>query len=400
MEEEQNDMQQRIAVIERERRWMQEQSLRVDQMRVSVNDLVARTDGSRSRRESSDQKIGQLDYAVEKLKEDMEALAQMAESCVPARKWTAETNIMRRALGDVTDRVAVLDGRVAEMQGQVTATDGRHRSQATELARSIGETMRQAQEIAELRNEAQLQIDTVASNQRSIEQSLQSVIHEYNAMLNDHEQAIRALGENQSMHGTQQQCTVRTTRKQSMRRSAPPAPGRKQARVVAARSCSPPPEQQEGESLDDIFANDHNSRALPPSPPLSTSSAEQSSVALNMAVEEAMGLGHMPLRKAVSVVGTSNEPRPRQRPRISSFSRPAAASSDSMAHVLVSPARMTGGFSNIISTTSHVGVGWGNYWEARRHRLQFDIQKRFGLSATVSVSKQPALVASDVEVQD
>ncbi|KAJ2215958.1 hypothetical protein IW140_002473 [Coemansia sp. RSA 1813] len=439
----QSDMQQRMALMERDRRWMQEQSLRVDQVRASLSELTAKTDGSRSRRESSDQKVDRLDYIVEKLKEDVDSLRQAMDSSVTVRKWTAETTTTQRAINDVFDKVAMLDARLTEMQDQVVVSDGRHRSHTAELSRTIGDAIRQVQGIAEERSEAQAQIDSVASNQREIERSLQSVIHEYNAMLNDHEQAIRSLGESQSVLEAQSvldsdahQCAglpplpMRNTSASRRTRVAAASPSRgaaycssnatgieglssrRQSHFQKANPNPARPSLQQCESLDDIFANDRIDsytdtprRSDPsgggggaaelgalPSPPLSTSSssAEQSSLALHTAIESMM-LERTPLRKAASVVGTSNEPRPRLRPRVSSFSKLADFSdktqqNTSLAQILVSPTRLSSGFSNIISTTSHVGVGWGNYWEARRHRLQFDIQKRLGLSASAAAA--------------
>ncbi|KAJ2853686.1 hypothetical protein GGI22_004772 [Coemansia erecta] len=288
----------------------------------------------------------------------------------------------------------MLDARLVEMQSQVSVFDGRHRSQTTELSRTLGETMRQVQEIAELRNEAQEQIDSVASNQRNIEQSLQSVIHEYNAMLNDHEQAIRLLGESQSM--LEAQSAVGGARLPA-RNATRPDVSRKQSRFQRTYPNSAHPSLHQCESLDDIFASDNAYRlndasgsscsppterggtALP-SPPLSTAAAAEAEA------EAPVRFEGTPLRKAASVVGTPNKPR--VRPRVSSFSKLTTnpKQNTTLAQILVSPTRMSSGFSNIISTTSHVGVGWGNYWEARRHRLQFDIQKRFGLPAATSSS--------------
>ncbi|KAJ2252715.1 hypothetical protein GGI13_003119 [Coemansia sp. RSA 455] len=84
------------------------------------------------------------------------------------------------------------------------------------------------------------------------------------------------------------------------------------------------------------------------------------------------------LRKAASVAGapsaSGSRSRSRPRQRVSSFSRIAAPTSPTRA--------AAGGLSTILSSSAHVGVGWGNYWEARRHRLQFDIQKRLAMSAS------------------
>ncbi|KAJ2490325.1 hypothetical protein GGI11_009211, partial [Coemansia sp. RSA 2049] len=326
----------------------------------------------------------------------------------------------------------MLDARLAEMQALVDAADGRHRSQTTELSRAIGAAMQQMQDIGEERDEAQLQIDSVASNQREIERSLQSVIHEYNSMLNDHEQAIRTLGERQAVMETQAAAAAAAVGDGEKQRHA----SRRQQRLQPQRNHPPasaPPQQLQYESIGDILETDRLDSMMTammmypdkrrasgtrdssadgldlsfPSPPLSTTSADcyhHQTLPNNYSLHQELGettlvLDRSPMRKATSVVGTSNEPRrklsppPRLRARNSSFSRLAEidlmnktqhnqhqqqhASLAQM--ILVSPTRpaAASGFSNIISTTSHVGVGWGNYWEARRHRLQFDIQKRF-----------------------
>ncbi|KAJ2658329.1 hypothetical protein IWW48_004095 [Coemansia sp. RSA 1200] len=439
LEEGQSEMRQWMGLVERDRRWMQEQSLCIDQVRASIAELTAKAEGYKSHREASGLRVERLDRAVEKMKEDIESLAQAADTAVSRRKWAADTAATHRSLNGVADKVAMLDARLAEMQTLVDAADGRHRSQTTEFSRAIGAAMQQMQEIGEERDEAQLQIDSVASNQREIERSLQSVIHEYNSMLNNHEQAIRALGERQAVLETQAAAAVGDGEKQ---RHA----GRRQPRLQPQKnhpSASAPPQHQQYESIGDILEADRLDSMMTammmypdkrrvsgtrdscadgldlsfPSPPLSTTSADcyhSHTLPNNYSLHQELGettpvLERSPMRKATSVVGTSNEPRrklspqpppPRLRARNSSFSRLAEiglmnkpqhnhhhhqhASLAQM--ILVSPTRpaATSGFSNIISTTSHVGVGWGNYWEARRHRLQFDIQKRFGLPTSAS----------------
>ncbi|KAJ2798535.1 hypothetical protein H4R20_004785 [Coemansia guatemalensis] len=136
-----------------------------------------------------------------------------------------------------------------------------------------------------------------------------------------------------------------------------------------------------GESLGDIFANDavanENSSVAFPSPPMSMAGEMGSdSSSSNAQPLQFFTPLSAPPRKAASVVGTPcgrTPTRARMRPRVSSFSRLEA-----------SPVKLSSpGLGRMISTPSHVGLGWGNYWEARRHRLQFDIQTRLGLPAAV-----------------
>ncbi|KAJ2761536.1 hypothetical protein H4S06_001152, partial [Coemansia sp. BCRC 34490] len=447
LEEGQSEMRQWMGLVERDRRWMQEQSLCIDQVRASIAELTAKAEGYRSHREASSLRVERLDGAVAKMKEDIECLAQAADSAVSRRKWAADTAATHRSLNGVADKVAMLDARLAEMQALVDAADGRHRSQTTELSRAIGAAMQQMQEIGEERDEAQLQIDSVASNQREIERSLQSVIHEYNSMLNDHEQAIRTLGERQAVMETQAAAAAAVGDGEKQRHAS-----RRQQRLQPQKNHSPasaPPQQLQYESIGDILETDRLDSMMTammmypdkrqvsdtrdssadgldlsfPSPPLSTTSADcyhHQTLPNNYSLHQELGdttlvLERSPMRKATSVVGTSNEPRrkpsppPRLRARNSSFSRLAEidlmnktqhnhrhqhASLAQM--ILVSPTRpaAASGFSNIISTTSHVGVGWGNYWEARRHRLQFDIQKRFGLPTSASEASASSSTAA------
>ncbi|KAJ1857140.1 hypothetical protein LPJ73_002092 [Coemansia sp. RSA 2703] len=133
--------------------------------------------------------------------------------------------------------------------------------------------------------------------------------------------------------------------------------------------------------------------SLPLSPPLSTTSAEIPSIST------LPSMAHT--RKAASVIGTPGDrPKQRMRPRMSSFSKLGSPATNPPS---MSPTRLAG-FGNIISTTSHVGVGWDNYWQARRHRLQFDIQRRLGLSASasavVSSNVKPESTEAELDIED
>ncbi|KAJ2833124.1 hypothetical protein FBU31_001964 [Coemansia sp. 'formosensis'] len=257
-------------------------------------------------------------------------------------------------------------------------------------------------------------MDWVASHQRELQNSLQNVIQEYNTMLNEHEQAIRILGDSHAVLESQvalpqshsscaydlhtpvsvrssrggenllTPCSAPNTLRQKNRTAAhvgdnpysdslvSPTATTTRHKVAVANQRSrdsgvglaPQSSAVRGEVLGDIFANDIMVNDSHPSSLESIGEAEFTSSAM--------------LRKAASVVGVPSGSRSRSRPRqrISSFSRIVAPTSPTRA--------AAGGLGTILSTSAHVGVGWGNYWEARRHRLQFDIQQRLGISAAAA----------------
>ncbi|KAI9500336.1 hypothetical protein BX070DRAFT_237729 [Coemansia spiralis] len=331
IEQTQDDMRQRLALVERDRRWMQDQSLRVDQIKASLNDIILKANGSRSHR--CDQQIDRLDYAIEKLKDDINAVAQTLESVVSTRKWTTEMSAARKSLAELTDKVATLEVRLKEVQEQANTTETRHRSHHAELTRCLNENTQNIQTISEERSEAQAHINSVASHQRDIEQSLQSVIHEYNAMLNEHEQAIRVLSESHALLEAQTMAHHAHSSQYYTNSSTPstltPGIGKYQQILPARYSITPVsgtpkhsstykkrdsgigdvqtkrPPMKQCESLDDIFANDQHDASKQkeqlgafPSPPLSTAGEP----ILDLSV-----LGRTPVRKAASVIGTPSK---------------------------------------------------------------------------------------------
>ncbi|KAJ2161018.1 hypothetical protein GGF46_001820 [Coemansia sp. RSA 552] len=393
MEEEHEDLRQRLGLVERDRRWMQEQSLRVDQVKASVNELLVEMDGGRSRRLSSDQLLHRLDYAVDRLREDLDTVVQATEQSVSPRKWAAEVLAVQRTLGQTEENVAALGSRLNGLEAKVTSSESRQRTYQADSTRRIADLDRRVAEGETLGEEAQMQAQWLAVQLHNLDGSLKTAVVEYNAMLDDHEQSIRGLKESQAAAQSgfappyslnMPYMTLQTPETRHGRGSAPlldqtPGcrPAQKRKDQAGKRDSGVAAREVVGERLDDIFAldsgTDSSGPTAFPSPPISMASS----------VPE-----HGPLfspsgcsRKAVSVVGTpcGRVPsRPRVRQRVNSFSQLDAN--------LVSSAKTPPAFSGIIYPSTHVGLGWGNYWEARRRNqpLQFDLQTRLGLSAPPS----------------
>ncbi|KAJ2469587.1 hypothetical protein GGI02_003364 [Coemansia sp. RSA 2322] len=443
--QEQAELRQRLDLVERDRRWMQDQSLRVDQVRASLNDLLTKADGNRSRYAAADHRIDDLAAAVAKLRDDLDQHSDILDSVGSARKWASEFSAIQRALADAQGSISAHSICLAELGESLAILDSRRRTHTTDTARMLSDLGDRAASTEDTLRETQAQIGWVASHQRDLQDSLQSVIHEYNTMLNEHEQAIRILGENHAVlesqvslsqtHATYAFNTPVSARSHKARAAGSlltPADSAPSARVrqKITRSASPsldssavlefspvsvpagsysrhtpasvsrrsrdsgvgvalcPSAIPKGESLGDIFANDIGFCSQPSSFETTVTTAEGDEDAFFPAMS----------RKAASVAGTpssasGDKPKPRVRPRNSSFSRAMTGSAN---QVPASPNRMlptsavATRFGKIISTAAPVGLGWGNYWEARRHRLQFDIQKRLGLSAAAVNPADPA----------
>ncbi|KAJ2441425.1 hypothetical protein GGF42_007294 [Coemansia sp. RSA 2424] len=415
LSQEQETLRQRLDLVERDRRWMQDQSLRVDQVRASLNELLAKNEGNRSRYAATELRIDGLTTAVAKLRDNVDEQTRALDSV--ASVLDAQSAISSQGL------------RLTEVDESVTKNESRRRTQATETMRVLSELSGRVSSSEALQRETQAQMDWVSSHQRELQESLQSVVREYNTMLNEHEQAIRILGDSHAVLESQvclsQQSSsavihtpMSIRNKGSGGGSGLPTPASSAPSIARQKPRTTPESPVEenhysdapnspitpatapastarpngvaagrrrnrdsgiytvpvmrGESLGDIFANDtmtsHNDDTN------SLEIADRAVVLPPAAVS----------RKAASVAGAPSASgersnRGRSRPRNSSFSRDRVAPT--------SPARMAGGgggLGNILSSSAHVGVGWGNYWEARRHRLQFDIQKRLSISAAAA----------------
>ncbi|KAJ2780884.1 hypothetical protein GGI15_003387 [Coemansia interrupta] len=407
------DLHQRLTLIEHDRKWLQQQSLRVDQLRVTLNELQSKHERA-ERRMASDQRVSSVQSALDVLREDFDLLARTVEEERRSRRKDSDMASVTKSVSTNKAAINHLRAQIGELSEIVDMGEAKNKANSTETQRALAEIGQRFGRLEGDQQEAQRNIHDVAEHQGKIEQSLESVIVEYNTMLNEHEQAIRILGESQSVLESQLpagrlgytlQDTLarassrpRNTGRGGRATSAQPAGSRNGAAVAFAPPAFP---IKGGESLDDIFAADEGvamlpARAdagLPLSPPLSTTSAEITSISALPAMAHT--------RKAASVIGTPGDrPKQRTRPRMSSFSRLASPASSAPS---MSPTRMAG-FGNIISTTAHVGVGWGNYWQARRHRLQFDIQRRLGLSASasavVSSSVKPESAEDELGIED
>ncbi|KAJ2684800.1 hypothetical protein IWW39_004693 [Coemansia spiralis] len=398
---EQEDLRRRLDLVERD-------------LRASLDDLLAKADSNRSRHIATDSRIDGLGAIVTKLRDEVDEQAHALDSVSSVRKWAGEISAIQRALADAQGAISSQGLRLSELSDSVTKCESRRRSHAAETSRVLAELTSHSSSSDALQREFQAQVDWVASHQRELQDSLQSVIHEYNTMLNEHEQAIRILGESHAVlesqvaHSSQPYdlhtpvslrssrgaeslltpCSMPNSARQKTRPAAipvntigahmgndgdhypdvfasPSVTARHKGAAASQRGrdsglgVAPQPPAQRGEVLGDIFAND-------------TMVNHRGSL-------ESIDEGEFPstatLRKAASVAGapsaSGGRSRSRPRQRNSSFSRATAPTSPTRA----------GGLGTILSTSAHVGLGWGNYWEARRHRLQFDIQKRLGLPA-------------------
>ncbi|KAJ2081051.1 hypothetical protein H4R24_002622 [Coemansia sp. RSA 988] len=460
MEELHDDLRQRLGLVERDRRWMQDHFLRVDQLRASVNDLVAQADSARNRRASDDQRLRSLDYAVEKLREDFDSLVQTVDRNILPRRLATEMAAVHRALNDMKDNAASQDVRINELSERTDCLENRQQTQHAELVRHNTEVGGRLLQVEGLQDETREQSAVLESELRKLEQSFRAIVTDYCSMLHDHEQRIRILGDSQASlesrqlgmadsHGLRYsghslshydssyaysaaadgdgfanvlqtpETVGRTSHSAGLcarrngkgivesesdddiaslalaqtpdgflaqkRRSTRQAKGKRDSGIGSGRV----ERIGHGEILGDIFANDavvtaeNNSLAFP-SPPMSMA-GEVGSDSSNSNAQQLRFLTPLsaPSRKAASVVGTPcgrTPTRSRMRPRVSSFSKLETSAA--------SPVKLSSpGLGRMISTPSHVGLGWGNYWEARRHRLQFDIQTRLGLPAAVVVGR-------------
>ncbi|KAJ2609568.1 hypothetical protein H4S08_003989 [Coemansia sp. RSA 1365] len=455
MEEMHEDLKQRLGLVERDRRWMQDHFLRVDQLRASVNELVLQADSSRTRRATNDQRLGSLDYAVDKLREDLDSLVQAVDRNTLPRRLVSEMATAHRSLNDIKDNAASQDARINELYERTGCLENRQRFQHAEAVRHNTEVDGRIIQMEGLQDETQQQGRLLESELKELENSLRNIVTEYCSMLHDHEQTIRALGDAQASLESQHLALadkhelvcgghsmphynssyaysattdegftnalqtpetagrVGHSRDRRVRRNGKAilksdsdenvvslalaqtpdgllAQKRRSAKRAKEKRDSVIERKEDignGESLGDIFANDavtENSSVVFPSPPMSMAGEIGSDSSTTQPLQFITSLSTTP-RKAASVVGTNcgrTPTRTRMRPRVSSFSR--------LENSVVSPFKLPSpGIGRMISTQSHVGLGWGNYWEARRHRLQFDIQTRLGLS--------PAVVSGKIE---
>ncbi|KAJ2816504.1 hypothetical protein GGI24_005703, partial [Coemansia furcata] len=197
--QEQEDLRRRLDLVERDRRWMQDQSLRVDQVRASLNDLLAKADSNRNRHSAADSRIDGLDAAIAKLHDEVDEQAHALDSVASVRKWAGEISAIQRALADAKGAISNQGLRLSELSEGVTKCESRRRTHATESSRALSDLDCRVSSSEASQRELQSQMDWVASHQRELQNSLQNVIQEYNTMLNEHEQAIRILGDSHAV---------------------------------------------------------------------------------------------------------------------------------------------------------------------------------------------------------
>ncbi|KAJ1961636.1 hypothetical protein GGI12_003136 [Dipsacomyces acuminosporus] len=487
MMEEQEDMKQRLNLMERDRRWLQKQSLHIDQVKETLGELTRNLDSNRNRNSSIDSRIGSIEGRVEKMRDEMDQLEVSSwNSPQKSRKWSTDLLNLQRDVKLVSDHIYTIQSKLADINDRTIGNESLHRTQHLDMSRSLGDLAVEVESLHTKQAETGDQVGWIVSRQNELEQSLRAVISEYNAMLNEHEQTIRLLADNQAI--LESQMAMNHNQRHSASHSVMFTPtsntsGRRKANgryVDSAGPINEPPlgpmatpvselktskhhyQQQRGktagypdgnssslhkqlgspvasssskkqkaedavvggETLGDIFANEASpfyqpnnnpsgeikpaaaaaAAAMPSPPPSLSQELDQSPIA-----ELIARTSHtVPSRKAASVIGTPNKPKQRVRPRNSSFSKlqnntaPTSPIHSSFGSRVQSPTKLlspTGRFGGIISSSAHVGVGWGNYWEARRHRLQFDIQHRLGLPSAAAAAAENGSVSTKGENQ-
>ncbi|KAJ2137005.1 hypothetical protein GGH17_001733 [Coemansia sp. RSA 788] len=391
-----DDLRQRMSAVERDRRWMHEQSLRVDQMRVSVTDLLARDDATRTRLTTTDRHNTELNMRVQMLQTDVEAMAQVVDNVQNGARRANEHTHVQRALSEARDRISELAAALNEAEERVRINEERQRVYRALVERRVGELDARVTRGEMERKDGEERLEWLVVKREELDQTVQSMAAEYAEMLGDHEQAIRGLRADACMHYDDSfanplvlqtpQTALRTDPRYAMHADSDSG--------VDVRCLA-------GESMGDIFANDslqYDEHQLSfPSPPLSMAShcarpeASVSPLARVPRSEASVSPLARVSRKAVSVIGTSYRTPQRPRARVSSFS--------GLNDTNRSGAPKVSHLGAIISPTAHVGVGWGNYWEARKHLLQFDLQSRLGLSAAGVCHKQVS-GAGDLDTAD
>ncbi|KAJ2260883.1 hypothetical protein GGI01_002687 [Coemansia sp. RSA 376] len=430
--QEQEDLRRRLDLVERDRRWMQDQSLRVDQVRASLNDLLAKADSNRNRHVAMDSRIDGLGASMAKLRDEVDEQAHALDSVASVRKWAGEFSAIQRALADAQGAISSQGLRLSELSESVTKCESRRRTHATETSRALSDLDCRASSAESSQREFQAQMDWVASHQRELQDSLQSVIQEYNTMLNEHEQAIRILGDSHAVLESQvalpqtpssrayelhTPVSLRNSRAgENLLTPASSAPNTERRTPRAAALPIESIATQVGDDNDHYLGSLASPTALAhhkgvaagkrdsglgAAPPLRGEVLGDIFANDNMMHNEGLeSIDELPasalLRKAASVAGapsaSGSRSRSRPRQRVSSFSRIAAPTSPTRA--------AAGGLSTILSSSAHVGVGWGNYWEARRHRLQFDIQKRLAMSASAISNMSSVEQKDELGIED
>ncbi|KAJ1718461.1 hypothetical protein LPJ61_006619, partial [Coemansia biformis] len=175
LEQDQEELQQRVGLAERDRRWMQEQSLRVDQLRASVGDLAAQAEGSRARRAAHDKSVGRLDYSVDKLRQDLDALMQTVDQNASLRRRAVEIGSIQRSLGETRDDVGSLASLVEGLREMLDGSGAQQRTRHADLARQVAELDGQAAKRDDVQGEMQAQIDSLSEGVAGLEQMTRSV---------------------------------------------------------------------------------------------------------------------------------------------------------------------------------------------------------------------------------
>ncbi|KAJ1850846.1 hypothetical protein LPJ73_003257, partial [Coemansia sp. RSA 2703] len=192
------DLRQRLTLIEHDRKWLQQQSLRVDQLRVTLNELQVKHERA-ERRMASDQRVSNVQSALDVLREDFELLANNVEEDRRLKKKDSDSASVSKSVSANEAAINHLGAQFAQLSEKVDLDDVKNKDFSTETQKALAKIGQRFERLEAVQKEAQNNIHKVADNQDEIKQSLESVIAEYNTMLNEHEQAIRILGDSQSV---------------------------------------------------------------------------------------------------------------------------------------------------------------------------------------------------------
>ncbi|KAJ2132022.1 hypothetical protein GGF48_001204, partial [Coemansia sp. RSA 921] len=188
-----DDLRQRMSAVERDRRWMHEQSLRVDQMRVSVTDLLARDDATRTRLTTTDRHNTELNMRVQMLQTDVEAMAQVVDNVQNGARRANEHTHVQRALSEARDRISELAAALNEAEERVRINEERQRVYKALVERRVSELDARVTRDEMERKDGEERLEWLVVKREELDQTVQSMAAEYAEMLGDHEQAIRGL---------------------------------------------------------------------------------------------------------------------------------------------------------------------------------------------------------------
>ncbi|ORX74311.1 hypothetical protein DL89DRAFT_13684 [Linderina pennispora] len=250
-EHEKDELHQRLALIERDRRRMQDQSLLVDQLRETLVELQSKYSGRQQRRVSVDARVDRVERSVDAVREELDGL-QAAMADVDGMRWRSERQQLAKAVQGVKDDVEAAECRIDDVHAKAAENEQRQASRHADVARRIADLQRQIDALAEMGVRCQEQIEWTAQAQASVEHEIRAAVAECNEMVGGHEAAIRALRDSSSptghppLHSSLFEQLPHEQQKRELRGDSGVSPSLNDSGDAVAG----------GESLNDIFAHD------------------------------------------------------------------------------------------------------------------------------------------------